>query len=83
MSKPISSRHDIPEEVQNIIKVAIEKDILDPIELYVLATNYGKHWPGLIERLLEYAYADRHVDGGKKQESITSLADEYFAKIKW
>ena len=56
------NRHDIPEEIKELINVAIKEDVVDPIGLYTLAVNCGTNWSILVDNLVDAAYSWIHCD---------------------
>lgn len=57
------SRHDMPETVKNLIKVAIETRAYDMIEVYAAAVNFGSDWKALTDDICTTAFANRHAAG--------------------
>jgi len=57
------NRHDIPESVKNLIKVAVETDAFDMMEVYAAAINFGSDWKALTQDIVETADAHRHCPG--------------------
>ena len=57
------SRHDMPETVKNLIKVAVETRSYDLIEVYAAAVNFGSDWQTLTEDICNTAFANRHAAG--------------------
>ena len=71
------SRHDIPNEVQNVIEVAIEVGTIDALDVYALADTYGNSWRKMIDEIIEYAFSNRHVDG-KQHKAVVQAAELFW-----
>lgn len=71
------SRHDIPENIKNVINVAIEQKVVDVFDVYVLATECRNNFEKLVDELIEYAYSWIHVDGLKHKKVVEA------AEIIW
>jgi len=73
------TRHDMPKEVKAVFHTAIQEEIIDYDEAYVLGSKYKDNWDELVNCLCEYAYADRHVDGSKHR-NVVSYAEKWWIK---
>lgn len=54
------TRHDIPESVKDLLKVAIETKTYDIMTVYAAAVNFNYNWRALTEDVCETAFANRH-----------------------
>ena len=57
------TRHDIPESVKDLLKVAIETKTYDIMTVYAAAVNFGFNFRALTEDVCEAAFANRHSSG--------------------
>ena len=64
------SRHDMPETVKNLIKVAVETRAYDLIEVYAAAVNFGSDWQALTEDICNTAFANRHAAGDAHSQLV-------------
>jgi len=69
------TRHDIPGEVKNVIDVALENDVIDSYELYVLANEHKENWKGLVNDIVNIAYTWNHVDKSKHINVVKAAED--------
>lgn len=72
------SRHDIPQEMKNLLIVAIDACDLDTFSVYELASKHGNDWLALSEDLCEIAYCMIHVDG-TIHERVVQEAEKFWA----
>jgi hypothetical protein len=56
------TRFDIPESVSNLIERAIEIKLIDHKDIITLSINHGTDWKAFADTILEYAYANIHVN---------------------
>lgn len=73
------TRHDIPQEVKDVIDVAIREYVIDTKEVYVLALKHGDNWYELISDIVESAYAWRYVDSSV-HEAVVTEAEKFWRK---
>jgi len=80
------TRHDIPESVKKLLTIAEEKGLIDGLDIFTLGAKFGRQyapdWQGLIDELVEYSFATRHGDGGKKHSVIAGYADKAYVEIR-
>lgn len=71
------SRHDIPREIWNILKVAVQHNIIDIVEVYVLAVQYKDNYKALVSDLTETSHLCRHHNGDGNR-AVCKAADEFW-----
>jgi hypothetical protein len=71
------TRFDIPQTVRNVINTAARHDVIDAVEAYALATEFGTDWSALVDRVCEYAYANIHFNREAHAE-VVKAAEAYW-----
>ena len=74
-------RFDIPETVKAIINKAVEINLIDSIQVYVLADTFGSNYTALVDQIVNYAYNNRHVNSDHKV--ICPLHDEFHKMLNY
>lgn len=76
------NRFDIPQTVQDVIKVAIEENVIDAIGVFEIAYAMGadssKDWNLLVDEIVECAFASRHC-AGDKHVNVVKVAEKFWA----
>lgn len=72
------SRHDIPQEIKDLLIVAIDACKLDAFSIYELATEHRDDWHALADDLCEIAFASIHVDVSIHRRVVVA-AEKYWA----
>lgn len=70
------TRHDIPEAIQNIIKLAIDIHMIDAVDIYILAMECQENWSDLISELCCIAYNNRHTNP-EHNKAIVKAAEKF------
>jgi len=75
------TRHDIPETVKNVIKVAVAVDVIDIADVYCLGAKYAPdNWMSLVDSLIEYAYMWIHSDSSK-HTAVVEAAEKFWQEV--
>ena len=69
------NRHDIPQTVQNVINVAIAQGVIDAIDVYGLANEYGDDWHALVNQICGWAGTWMHTDNARRVAVIKAAED--------
>ena len=56
------TRHDIPDSVKNLLKIATETGVYDLSDLYCSAIQHGTDWKALTAEICETGFARRMSD---------------------
>ena len=72
-------RFDIPTTIANLLKVAVETGLLDPMDVYALGSSHGEDWDAMVTEIVEIAFSDFHSTEGRKiHKEISKAADLYY-----
>jgi hypothetical protein len=74
------TRFDIPQEVQDTLRIAVEQDVIDTTSVYALATQHGDNWEALVDEVCEIAFTLRHMDKSKHAE-VVKAAEKFWQTL--
>ncbi len=71
---------DIPESVRKVIDRAVEIKLIGVVDIYALAIEHGTDWLGLVDSLIDTAFAQRHTDHSLHVEIVETAKAFYSAR---
>ena len=73
------SRFDIPKSVANLLKVAIDNNVIDALDVYALGVDYAGNWRDVAGALCEYSYC---TNDQRIHSKVVQAAEEVWKTIK-
>lgn len=70
-------RFDIPATVQNVIKVAIEQNVIDAMDAYAMGVAHGNDWKALVQDIVEAAFSWIHTNS-EKHSAVVQAAELFW-----
>ena len=71
------NRFDIPAEIREILTVAVQQKVLDVLDVYALASDFGDDYTGLTNEICNIAFSDHHCNPAA-HAAVVASAEKYW-----